>query len=184
VAGGTEGLLKDPLPSLSTGPVRPETRRMRTAAKIIVAGVSTVALAGGIGAGLAYANPTEPAPTPTATATPTAKGTPTEKAEPSQDGRKHRGLLRRALHGEVTLAGPQHRVVVFQRGPADEASATVVTVRSADGYTATYAIGAETKVRKNGKDATGADLEAGDRIFVTAVKGGSTPTAIRVRAAD
>jgi hypothetical protein len=158
---------------------------MRTAATIIVAGVSTVALAGGIGAGLAYADPTEPAPTPTASATPTAaKATPTEKAKPSRDDRRHRGLLRRALHGEVTLAGPQHRVVVFQRGPAAKASTTAVTVKSADGYTATYAIGAETKVRKNGKDATAADLEAGDRIFVTAVKDGSPPTAIRVRAAD
>jgi hypothetical protein len=159
---------------------------MRTAAKIIVAGVSTVALAGGIGAGLAYADPTDPTPTPTPTAstTPTANAAPTEKAVPSRDGRKHRGLLRRALHGEVTLAGQQHRVVVFQRGPAEKASASEVTVKSADGYTATYAIGAETTVRKNGKDATAADLEAGDRIFVTAVKDGSTPTAIRVRAAD
>jgi hypothetical protein len=153
---------------------------MRTAAKIIVAGVSTVALAGGIGAGLAYADPADPTPTRPAT----ASATPTDQAKPSRDSGKHRGLLRRALHGEVTLAGKQHRVVVFQRGPAEKASASAVTVKSADGYTATYAIGAETKIRKNGEDATAADLEAGDRIFVTAVKDGSTPTAIRVRAAD
>ena len=57
-------------------------------------------------------------------------------------------------------------------------------MKSADGYTATYAIGAQTKVRKNGKDATAADLEAGDRIFVTATKDGSTPEALRIRARD
>jgi hypothetical protein len=153
---------------------------MRTAAKIIVAGASTVALAGGIGAGLAYADPADPAPT----STPTASATPTDRAEPSRHRGEHRGLLRRALHGEVTLAGKQHRVVVFQRGPAEKASATSVTVRSADGYTGTYAIGAGTRVRKNGKDAEAADLEAGDRIFVTATKDGSARSALRIRAAD
>ena len=153
---------------------------MRTAAKMIVAGISTVTLAGGISAGLAYAD----TPDPTPTTTPSASATPTEKAKPSRDGRKHRGLLARALHGEVTLAGKEHRVVVFQRGPAEKASATSITVKSADGYTATYVIAAETKVRKNGKPATAADLEAGDRIFVAATKEGSTPTALRIRAAD
>ena len=156
---------------------------MRTAAKMIVAGVSTVALAGGIGAGLAYADPSDPTPAPTATAsaTPTEKA---EKAEPSWDGRKDRRLLARALHGEVTLAGKQHRVVVFQRGPAEKASATSITVKSADGYTATYVIGPDTTVRKNGQAATAAELRAGDRVFVAAAKDGSTPQALRIRARD
>jgi hypothetical protein len=153
---------------------------MRTAAKIIVAGVSTVSLAGGIGAGLAYADPTDPAPTPTAT----ASATPTEKSGPRKEDRVRRGLLGTALHGEVTLAGKDHRVAVFQRGPAEKASATSLTVKSADGYTATYAIGTETKVRKNQEQATTADLEAGDRIFVVAVKDGSTLKALRIKAID
>ena len=153
---------------------------MRTAAKIIVAGVSTVALAGGIGAGLAYADPSDPTPTPT----PTASATPTEKAKPRDEVRKRRGLLATALHGEVTLAGKEHRVVVFQRGPATKASETSLTVKSADGYTATYVIGTETKVRKNQDQATAGDLEADDRIFVVAVQDGSTLKALRVRAID
>ena len=49
---------------------------MRTAAKIIVVGVSTVALAGGIGAGIAYADPPSPTPTPTASASPTPSAQP------------------------------------------------------------------------------------------------------------
>jgi hypothetical protein len=153
---------------------------MRAAAKIIVAGVSTVALAGGIGAGLAYADPSDPTPKPT----PTASATPTGKAKPRDEVRKRRGLLATALHGEVTLAGKQHRVVLFQRGPAQKASETSLTVRSADGYTATYVVGTETKVRKNQDKATAADLEADDRIFVVAVKDGSTLKAIRIRAID
>ena len=153
---------------------------MRTAAKIMLAGVSTVALAGGIGAGLAYADPADPTPTPA----PTASAAPSEKAKPPRDGRKHRGLLATALHGEVTLAGKQHRVVVFQRGPAEKASKTSVTVKSTDGYTATYLIDTETKVRKNGETATAADLQIDDRIFVVAAKDGSTLQALRIRAAD
>ena len=153
---------------------------MRTAAKIILVGVSTVALAGGIGAGLAYADPADPTPTPT----PTATATPPEKADPRGKDHKPRGLLATALHGEVTLAGKQHRVVVFQRGPAEKASPTAVTVKSADGHTVTYVIGSETKVRKNGEAATAADLEAGDRIFVVATKDGSARNALRIRAAD
>lgn len=155
---------------------------MRTAAKIVVATVSTVALAGGVSAGLAYANPTEtPAPTPSAT--PTASVSPSP--EPQQDGPKaRRGLLGRALHGEVTLAGRKHRVVVFQRGPAEKVSRTSLTLKSADGYTATYVLEADTKVRKDGEPATVADLEAGDRIRVVATRDGDKLTALRVRALD
>lgn len=153
---------------------------MRTAATIIVAGLSTVALAGGIGAGIAYADPTDPTPTPT----PTSSAKPTGEPKARDEGRQRRGLLATALHGEVTLAGEKHRVVVFQRGPADKASTTSLTVKSADGYTATYVIGTETKVRKNADKATAADLEAGDRIFVVAMKDGSTLKAIKIKAID
>ena len=69
---------------------------MKELRKIIVAGVSTAALAGGIGAGLAYADtPTDGDPTtsPTATNTP-ADTTPT--AEPS-DERDRRRPARRQL---------------------------------------------------------------------------------------
>ena len=75
-------------------------------------------------------------------------------------------------------------MVVFQRGPAEKASETSLTVESADGYTATYVISPETKVRKNQDQATAADLEADDRIFVVAVKDGSALKAIRVKAID
>ena len=90
-------------------------------------------------------------------------------------------MLRRALHGEVTLAGEEHRVVVFQRGPVEKVSDTSLTVRSADDYTATYVVGAETTVRKNQDKATMADLKAGDRVLVVATKDGSTLTAVKIR---
>lgn len=155
---------------------------MRTTTKIIAAAASTLALAGGIGAGLAYADPTSPAPTPSATASPSPTATPTKK--PHDQRAKHRLALATALHGEVTLAGDNHRVVVFQRGPVQQASATRLTLKSADGYTATYAISADTRVRKNGEKATAADLKAGDRLLVVATKDGGTLKALRVKAID
>jgi hypothetical protein len=159
---------------------------MNTAAKMIVTGVSTVALACGIGAGIAYADPPTPTPTPTPTAS--ASQTPTDKAR-HRDGwqgprMKRLALLRRALHGEVTLAGEEHRVVVFQRGPVEKVSDTSLTVKSADDYTATYVVSADTTVRKNGDKATIADLKAGDKVLVVANKDGSTLKALRIRTAD
>ena len=149
---------------------------MNTAAKMIVTGVSTVALACGIGAGIAYADPPTPTPTPTAQS---------RHRDDWQGPRLKRfAVLRRALHGEVTLAGEEHRVVVFQRGPVEKVSNTSLTVKSADGYTATYLVSADTTVRKNGDEATIADLKVGDRVLVVGNQDGSTLKALRIRTAD
>jgi hypothetical protein len=157
---------------------------MNTAAKIIVVGVSTVALACGIGAGMAYADPPTPTPMPTATASPTPKAQPRHGDRWQGPRMKRLALLRRALHGEVTLAGEEHRVVVFQRGPIEKVNDTSLTVKSADDYTATYAVSADTVVRKDGDKATIADLKAGDKVLVVANKDGSTLKAVRIRTAD
>jgi Domain of unknown function (DUF5666) len=163
---------------------------MRTAAKIIVVGVSTVALAAGIGAGIAYADPPSATPTPTAAASPSPSASPTRTGQPADPDRwrprkmRPRALVARALHGEVTLAGEGHRVVVFQRGPIDKVSDTSLTVKSADGYTATYVVSDETVVREKAGKITVADLEAGDRVLVVATKDGSTLTAVRIRVKD
>ena len=155
---------------------------MKTAAKMIVTGVSTVALACGIGAGIAYADP--PTPTPTASASPTPTAQPKHGDRWQGPRMKRAALLRRALHGEVTLAGEKHRVVVFQRGPVEKVSDTSLTVKSEDGYTATYVVGGDTKVGKNGHKAAIADVKAGDKVLVVANKDGSTLTALRIRTTD
>lgn len=159
---------------------------MRTAAKIIVVGVSTVALAAGIGAGIAYADPPTPTPTPTA-ASPSPSANPTRTGQPGDPDRwrprkmRPRALVARALHGEVTLAGEGHRVVVFQRGPIEKVSDTSLTITSVDGYTATYLVSDETVVRKKAGKITVADLKTGERVLVIATKDGSTLNAVRIR---
>jgi hypothetical protein len=158
--------------------------------KIIVAGVSTVALVGGIGAGLAYAD--TPSDEPTSSPTTTAPSSPaaTSAAEPTgrraQNGfrnplvRRQLRFIARSLHGEVTLAGEEHRVIAFQRGGVQKVSGTSLTVKSNDGFVETYVLSDNTKVRENGDIAKLSDVDASDRVLVVATKDGSTFNARRV----
>ena len=148
---------------------------MNKPATMIAAAAGTIALAGGIGAGLAYAD----SPTHSPTASPTAQ--PTGKDPQERVPGKHRMLVARAIHGEVTLAGKEHRVIAFQRGTVEAVSDTSLTVESADGYSATYLIKPETKVRQGKQPGQLTDLTADDRVRVVAVKDGSTLTAKRIR---
>jgi hypothetical protein len=162
--------------------------------KIIVAGVSTVALAGGIGAGLAYADAPTDEPTSDPTATATTSPTETPAAEPSgkrdQNGfhkrfvRRQLRFVARALHGEVTLAGEKHQVIVFQRGGVQKVSGTSLTVKSNDGFVETYVLSDDTKVREDGDKSKLSDIETSDRVLVVATKDDSTLTARRVIVRD
>jgi len=158
---------------------------MKTTAKLIAAGVTALALAGGVTAGIASADPTTPAPTPSATASPTPGQTPKADRQAKKDAKnkdaknkdEKRGLLARALHGEVTLGGKETRVVAFQRGTVEKVSATEITVKSKDGFTATYLVNEQTKVKKDKLAAAIADVKVADRVRVVAAKDGSTLTA-------
>lgn len=153
---------------------------MNKTAKILAAGLTTVALAGGIGAGIASADPSTPTPGPSATASPTPGSSPSADREARRAAKKHRPLLGRALHGEVTLSGPKHRVVDFQRGEVEKVSNTSITVRSKDGFTATYVVDDKTKVHEKKQPGTIATVKTGDRVRVVATKNGATLTANRI----
>jgi hypothetical protein len=164
---------------------------MKQLTQIVVVGASTAALVGGIGIGLAYADtPTdEPTTSPTVTTT-TVPADTTPTAEPTDNrdrgdfrNRQVRRQLRfmaRALHGEVTLAGEKHRVIVFQRGIVEEASSKSVTVKSNDGFVETYLLSEDTKVREDREDATVSDIDTSDRVLVVATKDDSALNARRV----
>ncbi len=167
-----------------------KTGTMKELTKIIVAGVSTLALAGGIGAGLAYADAPTDEPTSSPTATATTDPTETPVAEPGgkrdQNGFRKRLVRRnlrfvgRALHGEVTLAGEEHRVIAFQRGGVQKVSRTSLTVKSNDGFVETYVLSDDTKVRENGDKSEMSKIENSDRVMVIATKDDSTLNARRV----
>jgi hypothetical protein len=164
---------------------------MKELTKIVVAGVSTAALAGGFGAGLAYGDTPagEPTTSPSARAT-TSPADATPTAEPTGDrdrGGIRKGQVRRqlrfmarALHGEVTLAGEKHQVIAFQRGTVETASSKSVTVKSNDGFVETYLLSDDTKVREDRHDATVSDIDTSDRVLVVATKENSTLNARRV----
>jgi hypothetical protein len=168
--------------------------RMKDLTTIIVAGVSTVALAGGIGAGLAYADTPTDEPTSPPTTTTTSSPTETAAAEPSgrraPDGfrkplvRRQLRFVARSLHGEVTLAGEKYRVIAFQRGGVQKVSRTSLTVKSNDDFVETYALSDNTKVRENGDKAKLSDIDSTDRVLVVATKDGSTLNARRVIVRD
>ena len=162
---------------------------MRQLTKSIAAGVGTVALVGGIGAGLAYADTPADDPTTGPSATPTTSATETPMAKPGKrEGngfrnrfvRRHLRFVAPALHGEVTLAGQKHQVIAFQRGGVAKVNSTSLTVKSNDGFVETYVLSKDTKVRENGHDAKVADIDSSDPVLVVASKDDSTLDARRV----
>ncbi len=80
-------------------------------------------------------------------------------------------------HGEFTMTGSDGRPVIMlvQRGEVTRASATSVTVRSTDNFSATYAVNNETRLPVD----SAADLRAGDRVVVLARKQGSVAVLIQ-----
>lgn len=78
------------------------------------------------------------------------------------------------LHGEAVIpgeAGTATRTVVFQRGQVTAVTADKLTVRSTDGFSATYTIGADTRERLARKVST---LATGDEVTVVATKADAT----------
>jgi len=146
--------------------------RISWARPALVAAV-VVALAGG-GTAVALADTSTPTPSaPSSSApTPDAKGA----------AKKHRGLERRAEHGEVVLHGKGgDRTVDVQRGVVAASSPTSVTVRSTDGFTATYAFTPSSKVRKQKAASRPSAVAVNDRVGIVAAKGpqGLTITGLR-----
>lgn len=153
---------------------------MKKTSRLIAAGVTSLALAGGIGVGIASADPPSPAPSPTASVSPGPSQADPKASKADREKAGRRPLAARALHGEATLAGSQHRVVAFQRGTVDRTSATELSVTSSDGFTARYVVDSSTKIRVNKAEASIAEVKAADRVRIVATKDGSTVTATRI----
>jgi hypothetical protein len=145
--------------------------RISWARPALVAAV-VVALAGG-GTAVALADTSTPTPSPPSSSAPSPAAKPHAK---------HRALASRAEHGEVVLHGKGgDRTVDVQRGVVTAASPTSVTVRSADGFTATYAFAPNSKVRKQKAASQPSAIAVNDRVGLVAAKGpqGLTVTGLR-----
>lgn len=92
-------------------------------------------------------------------------------------------FARHVLHGDVVVrAKDGYRTVVLQHGTVVSVSPTSLQLRSPDGFTATYAVNADTFIRKGHKSGQSSALAAGDSVLVLAARSGSTLTATRVLA--
>jgi hypothetical protein len=155
---------------------------VNTKSLLVSTGIAALLVTGGIGAGIATADTPAPSPSasPTTSAAPKADQKPADQDE--KTGKKHRSLQNRALHGEATVGGAtKQRVVSFQRGAVTKVSETSVTVKSVDGFTATYTVDAKTKVRKDKALVTIDDVKAADRVRVVATKDGADAVARTIR---
>lgn len=156
-----------------------------------VAGWATagVLAAAATGVGIAYA--ADSAPSPTASDSPTVRFDPTGSPADGRALGRHGaragllagGHLTRVMHGEVVVSGRDGTPTTMnvQRGKVTDVSASSITVRSEDGFTATYQVTADTVVRINQKGGTTAKISDGDTAVVLAHRGGDTNTAQQVR---
>jgi hypothetical protein len=159
----------------------------------LLTGAAALATAA-LGTGMAAAHSAQPpTPTPSASSS-TAPGSPDMSPWPGHwhrhgrgcmhgmhGGMMGRGILSRIEHGEgnvKTAHGPE--VIDIQRGTVESVNPGKLTVRSADGFSATYTVNHSTTIRKGGKPSGIARVMTKDQVIVLATKSGTTATATRI----
>jgi hypothetical protein len=176
----------------------PRWQRWRPGRPLAVAGVAVVALAGGAGVGYAATNSLTAKAADTAavaSASPSASpspsnGTPSSGAHhgwrkfggmfPGGPGLGFGVLGGGVVHGQLTVpkSGGGYQTLDVQTGTVTAVSTGAVTVKSADGFTATYTVTSNTVV---GAQSAGiGSVKKGDTVFVTATVSGSTATAASI----
>ena len=167
-------------------------RGRRIGTGVLVAAVGIAAL--GV-AGATYAAASDPSPsTSTGSSSEGPQQVPGVGGDKDGDG-NHRGFgqggpgrgghgpgfgfggLGRAVHGTAVVPnkdGTGFQTVQMQHGTVTAVSASSISVKSEDGFTATYVVNADTKVNRNGAIA---DIKVDADVVVTGVVDGSTVTA-------
>jgi hypothetical protein len=152
----------------------------------LLTGAAVLAIAGA-GTGIALAQSSDPpSPTPPAPSSSAPEPDGMSRCHDGHDGHdghgRRGGLLARIEHGEATVTTDQgDRVIDLQRGIVNSANSGQLTVRSADGFTATYVVDNSTKIRKDRKASDISQVVANDRVLVLATKAGGTITATGIR---
>ncbi len=109
-------------------------------------------------------------PAPSASA-----GTKPRKPRP---GHLRRELTRHVEHGELVVQTKDgDKTVDVQRGTVTAVSGTSVTVKSADGFTQTWAFGDPLRVFQHKAKADASAVKTGMEVGIAGVKNGSTVTA-------
>ncbi|MEO8229971.1 MAG: hypothetical protein ABI628_09445 [Chloroflexota bacterium] len=89
----------------------------------------------------------------------------------------------RLVRGDATLLKKDGTTttVHFERGELTAANASSVTVKGADGVSTTFAIGADTRLRSQGKAIAAGSLKTGDLVLAVGTGSGSNYDALLIR---
>lgn len=155
----------------------------RSGAALRAAGWVTVGAvaAGGVATAAATtsSDPSKPAASEaTNAATPPAKAHEKWGKRGGELGR----LEGRLLHGQFVVLGKDNKPTTLaeQRGTVSAVSPTSISLTSTDGFSQTYVVNADTKVRIDRKQSSIADVKLGQTATVFAGVSGSTETAKRI----
>lgn len=164
--------------------------RRAIARPVAIGGVAVLALAAGATAGYAATHHSTNVPAHTAALTNTPSSSNTGSSTPKVRHDHLRwgmglpgiglGALGDMLHGQAVLAKPGggYQTMDVQRGAVTAVSSTSITVKSADGYSASYAVNNSTMV--DAHSAGISSVKTGDTVFVAAIVSGHTATAVSV----
>src|SRR6266487_4495411 len=154
-------------------------------------GVAFAGSSGSAGSGQAAGEGVFAATTDSPSASPSSPGAPDHRKPgwPGRGGwfpRGHfgAGMGRDLLHGEFVVKDQNGKTttMVEQHGTVTAVSASSVSLKSSDGFTGTYAVNNDTKVRVGGGPAAISGVKTGNEAWVVATKGGtSTATILVVR---
>ncbi|TDU84400.1 hypothetical protein EV138_6871 [Kribbella voronezhensis] len=148
-------------------------KRWRVAGTVAAVAVTTAA------GGVAWAT-TGADPTPSPSTSPSAPAVPDPGKGPGGMGRHGEFGMMGALHGEfvVEKQGGGYQTVATQRGEVTAVSKDSITVKSADGYSRTYTLTADTLVNaaRDGIDS----VKTGNQVSVRAIVADGKATAASV----
>jgi hypothetical protein len=177
-------------PTRPTRPIGPMSLRPWSRRPYVLAGVAVIALLGGAGAALASTGSGSPTGSPSAVAASPAPS-PAQPGGPGPGGRAGPGFRRfgagfgfggmfGALHGQfvVPKSGGGYQTVDVQNGQVTAVSTTSITLKSADGYSKSYAVGASTIVDAQ-RDGIGS-VKVGNKVMLLATVSGGTATATSI----
>ncbi|WP_455833858.1 DUF5666 domain-containing protein [Pseudarthrobacter siccitolerans] len=141
--------------------------------KAVLAGAVALALTG-TGAAFAWAAGDS---APPSTSPSESQSAPGKSGQAPGHNKPDKAQRPQQLHSEsvVKKADGTFQTILEQRGTAEAVSSTSITVKSEDGYSQTYAVNADTKVKPSI-----ADIATGDTVRITGVKDGGQATAERI----